>query len=121
MQFRFLSWYKIIELHYVVADNKNFRAFASSFVPSFAEIYSDVNNVATMCRQLKRLRNRCANIKLEDGDLGFSHPQADTLDFHKAHKIIQRMAIRAITANYPKSPLRFAETPEQAAIQFAEM
>jgi hypothetical protein len=31
------------------------------------------------------------------------------------------MAIRAITTNYPESPLQFAETPEQAAIQFAEM
>ena len=121
MQFRFLSWYKIIELHYVVADIVKFRTFAAPFVPDFFEIYSDVSNVATMCRQLKRLRNRCAHIKLEDGDLGFSHPQADALDLHRAHKIIHRMAIRAITTNYPESPLRFAETPEQAAIQFAEM
>jgi hypothetical protein len=53
--------------------------------------------------------------------LGFSHPLAETDDLAKAHRIVHRMAIRTILINYPNSPLRFAETPEQAAKDFEEM
>ncbi len=121
LQFRFLSFYKIIEMHYRVAPNKKFSELATRYVDDFHAVFPSVKNVATLCKQLSQLRNKCAHIKLTTGDLGFSHPLAETNDLAKAHRIVHRMAIRTILLNYPESPLRFAETPEQAAKDFEEM
>jgi len=121
LQFRFLSHYKIIEMHYRVSDNKRFREIAEPYVDEFRAIFPSVINVATLCTELARLRNKCAHIKLTTGDWGYSHPLAEPDDLTKVHKIVQRVAIRTVIVNYPNSHLRFAETPEQATKDFNEM
>jgi hypothetical protein len=121
VQFRFLSLYKIIEIRYPVSTNAKFNKFAAPFVPDFQAIFPQVKDVKTLIGRLSILRNKCAHIKLTSGDLGFSHIQSAADDLYKVQEIIGRMAIRAIAANHPDSPIRFAETSEQAAIQFAEM
>jgi len=120
-QFRFLSYYKIIEMHYRVTPNKKFNEFICFFVPEFQEVYPDVTDVAQLCRRLSKLRDRCAHIKLRTGDLGFSHLQAETDELSTIMPVITRVASRCIRINYPDSPLRLSATPEEGAAQFAEM
>jgi hypothetical protein len=121
MQFRFLSYYKIIEMHYRVTSNNKFNQFISAFVPEFKAVYPDISNVSQLCRRLSALRNRCAHIKLITGELGFSHLEAETDELLKAMPIITRVVSHCIRVNYPDSPLRIAATPEEGAAQFAEM
>ena len=121
LQFRFLSLYKIVEMHYHVTPNKKFAQLAVRYIQDFRAIYPQVMTIASLCKQLSKLRNRCAHIKLTTGDLGFSHIQADNDDLQRAHEIVRRMAVRTISVNYPDSHLRFAETPEQAIKDFEEM
>jgi hypothetical protein len=121
IQFRFLSYYKIIEMHYRVTSNTKFNKFAESFVPDFRKIYSDTIAVRSLCKRLTILRDKCAHIKLSSGDLGFSHIQAKNDDLLNSLDILRRMAIHAININYPNSTLQFSETRQQAEIKFAEM
>jgi hypothetical protein len=121
IQFRFLSYYKIIEMHYRVTPNSRFTPFVASFLPDFQLIYPEITTTRDLCSSLTKLRNRCAHIKLASGDLGYSHLEARPDDLAKALPIIGRMAIRAINVNHPDTTLRFAETPEQAATEYAEM
>ena len=64
MQFRFLSFYKIIEMHYKITSNKRFNAFIKPLFPLFEIVYPGITTVTELCGYLARLRNRCAHIKL---------------------------------------------------------
>lgn len=120
-QFRFLSCFKIIEMHYRPTTNKDFCAFLEPFVRDFSAIYTHVSDAQGLCKQLNKLRNKCAHIKLSSGDLGFSHLNAENDDLYQALKVLGRMAIRVIDINYPDSPIRFAETAAEAEARFEEM
>jgi hypothetical protein len=120
-QFRFLSFYKIIEMHYRITSNKRFNEFIEPSLPLFQTVYPDISTVKDLCTHLTRLRNRCAHIKLATGDLGFSHFEAESDELFKAMPIIRRVAVKCISLNYPDSLLKFSATPEDLAEQLAEM
>jgi hypothetical protein len=120
-QFRFLSYFKIIETHYSPTTNKKFLKFLEPFLPEFAAIDSSISSARDMCAYLNRLRNRCAHIKLSDGDLGFSHIESEHADLYRALRLVGRMAIRSINVNHPDATLRFAESPEQSEEDFKRM
>jgi hypothetical protein len=121
IQFRFLSFYKIIELHFKITTNKTFNAFIEPFVPQIQELYPNVRTVAQLCRILSKLRNRCAHIELTTGDRGFSHPEAELEELYKAFPVLKQVAIKCMRVKYPDSHLRFAATPEESAADFAQM
>jgi hypothetical protein len=77
IQFRFLSLYKIIELHFKITTNKKFNKFIEPFIEKFQQFEQNVKTVADLCRTLNTLRSRCAHIELPSGALGFSHPRAE--------------------------------------------
>jgi hypothetical protein len=121
MQFRFLSFYKIIEMHYKITSNKHFNEFIKPLLPLFDTMYPGITTVKELCAHLTCLRNRCAHIKLTTGDLGFSHFEAESDELLKAMPIIRRVAVKCISVNYPDSPMKFTATPEELAEQWAEM
>lgn len=121
IQFRFLSFYKIIELHYTITTNKVFNEFIQPFLPSFQELYPEASTIGKLCTALGKLRARCAHIELKSGERGFSHPEAELEEAAKAMPLITRIAIQCIRANYPDSPLRFSSSPEQSAADFEQM
>jgi len=121
IQFRFLSYYKIIEIHYKITTNKRFSKFITSFISEFKSIYPTVSSVAQLCKRLSMLRNRCAHIKLTTGEFGFSHLEAKADDLIKTMPIIRRVAVHCIIVNHPDSPIKFSTSPEETAAQIAEM
>jgi hypothetical protein len=121
IQFRFLSCYKIIEMHYRVTPNKRFGVVATPVIPEFHAVYPDVSSVAHLCKRLSNLRNRCAHIRLDTGELGFSNMEANTDDLFKIMPILRKMAAQCLSIEYPNSPLRFSASPEELATQMAEM
>jgi hypothetical protein len=121
LQFRFLSVYKIIEMHFAVTPNRAFSAFIKPFIPAFHAVYPDVVTVAELCKALSALRNRCAHIELTTGELGFSHPEAETEELYNAMPIVKRIAIQCVRVKYPNSPLRFSPSLEEAEAEFEEM
>jgi hypothetical protein len=121
IQFRFLSFYKIIEMHYRITPNRRFNEFITPFVTEFQSLYPLINTASDLCASLSRLRNRCAHIKLTTGDLGFSHFESEIDEALGAMAIIRRVAVKCISVNYTDSPLKFAASPEELAEQWAEM
>ena len=121
VQFRFLSLYKIVEMHYKITNNKKFSKFVSPSILDFQSLNSNIKTIKDLCTNLARLRNRCAHIKLSTGDHGFSNFESENDELLKAMPIIRRVAIRCISENYPDSPLRFAASDEELAQQFGEM
>jgi hypothetical protein len=121
IQFRFLSCYKIIEMHHRVTANNRFSALALPFIPEFHAVYPDVSSVAHLCKRLSELRNRCAHIRLVSGGLGFSNMEADADDLFKIMPVLKKMVTRCLSFEYPNSSLRFSASPEELATQMAEM
>jgi hypothetical protein len=108
-------------MHFKVTPNKSFSAIIQPFMPAFQAIYPHVATIGELCKALSALRNRCAHIKLTTGELGFSHPQAESEELVNAMPIVTRLAIQCVRFKYPNSPLRFSASPEEAAAEFEEM
>ena len=121
LQFRFLSVYKIIELHYKITPNKKFTNFIAPFLPVFGEIDASIKTSTELCKYLSKLRARCAHIKLSDGELGFSHYRSDLSHAGIILPLLKQIACKCIQENYPESPLRFAATPEEGSALFEQM
>jgi hypothetical protein len=64
IQFRFLSLYKIIELHFKITTNKTFNEFIEPFLERFQELDRTITTLAQLCKVLNKLRSRCAHIKI---------------------------------------------------------
>lgn len=120
-QFRFLSFYKIIELHYRVTANARFNKFIETHVSEFQALNPAIRSARDVCRLLTTLRNKCAHIKLTKGEFGFSHIEGKADELVRMMSLLRRIAIRCVNVNHPQSSLRFASTPEEAAAHFAEM
>ncbi len=121
MQFRFLSVYKIIELHYKITPNRRFTNFIAPFLRIFEELDVSINTSSELCKYLSKLRARCAHIKLSDGELGFSHYRSDLSEASKILPVLTQIACKCIQENYPESPLRFATTPEETSELLEQM
>ncbi len=121
IHFRFLSLYKIVEMHYKITANKRFNAFIEPLLPIFQKVYPEITTIPAACSLLTGLRDRCAHIMVGLGSLGFSHFDADNAELFKAMPVIRQIAVACANANYPNSPLRLSVTPEGVAEQIAEM
>jgi hypothetical protein len=122
IHFRFLSFYKIIEMHYkTITPNKTFCAFLKPLLPIFQAEYPDVTTCKQACSILKSLRDRCAHIVVGRGDLGFSHIAAEQDEVFKAMPIVRHVAIKAIRVNHPDAPLQFSASPDDFAETTEEM
>jgi hypothetical protein len=120
--FRFLSLYKILEMHYgEIRPKKEVNAFLNPRLAIFSTDYPDVTTTEAACTLLRNLRNRSAHIILERGDRGFSHFDTPPDDVVKVLPVIRHLAIQCVRLNYPDSPLQFATSPEDLAEQIAEM
>jgi hypothetical protein len=122
VQFRFLSLYKILEMHYgEIRPKKKVNVFLKPRLAMFRTEYPDVTTPEAACVVLRDLRNRCAHIIVGRGDLGFSHFETPPDEVVKAMPIIRYLAIQCVRLHYPDAPLQFAFSPEDLAEQIAEM
>jgi hypothetical protein len=121
LQFRFLSVYKIIELHYKITPNRKFTNFIAPFLHIFEELHASIKTSSELCKYLSKLRARCAHIKLSDGELGFSHYRSDLSEASRILPVLTKIACKCIEENYPESPLRFATTPEETSELLEQM
>jgi hypothetical protein len=91
IQFRFLSIYKIIELHFTVKP----KAFSNAFIGHSYQLSSVVVNIphAHLCKILTIAQPMC-HIEADNRRRGF-HPEAE-LEEHNAMPILRRIAIQCV-------------------------
>ena len=115
LQFRFLSFYKILELHYRITPNKHFNTFCEPLISEFSAVFRDVVDAVSLVSRLKKLRDRSAHIRYSSDELGFSHLGQSLDELRLVLPPLRHLVTRCISVHYPDSPLTFVSTPAEAA------